>query len=771
MNKNKNLAIDKAFNLAVKNHLEGKINIAQDLYNQVLEINPNHANASYNLAVLLDELGEQKKAIECYKKAIEVDPNYAAANNNLGAIYKELGENQKARDYYEKTIEINPNFVEAHNNLGVIHKDLGENQKAKSCYEKAIEINPNFAGAYNNLGTLFLYSEEYSKAKDCYKKAIEINPNFAGAYNNFGTLFLTLKNYQKARDYFEKAIKINPNVANTHRNLGITFVWTGEYLKALSSFDRVLQIDPTDEELAIHLSKLFSDIALNRIPNINSINVKKLFLYLFKEENINHTNIVYNTKLTLISSEDQNQLENEIYSDSLLSNKILQKLLKEELFHLLLQKSILSDAFLERLLTKIRLEILYVLTNSSKDILNKHFNFIISLAEQCWLNEYVYIQSEKENNEIKKLIYKIENNNEINELQISILGCYIPLCTSKIISEKLLNYESSNILFNDLINVQIKEPLREKELIKSIKSLDKIKDSTSIKVRNQYEEHPYPRWRFTSRCKPRDYLKLLNAAIEPNKIKHNNKFNNPNILVAGCGTGSHPISTTRYKNSNILAVDLSLTSLAYAKRKTEEFGIKNVEYMHADLLQLKKLNKKFDIIESAGVLHHMKDPIAGLKILLDLLEPHGHLRLGLYSEKARQFVVEARQLIKSKNYKNTSKDIKVFRQDILNKKVSQTMQKIRVSKDFYSTSSVRDLLFHVQEHRFTIPQISKILDELDLKFLCFLTSTSIQKEFSELFPNDLKNSSLDNWHEFEKRKPDTFIAMYQFCIKKNELKI
>ena len=56
MNKNKNLAIDKAFNLAVKNHLEGKINIAQDLYNQVLEINPNHANASYNLAVLLDEL-------------------------------------------------------------------------------------------------------------------------------------------------------------------------------------------------------------------------------------------------------------------------------------------------------------------------------------------------------------------------------------------------------------------------------------------------------------------------------------------------------------------------------------------------------------------------------------------------------------------------------------------------------------------------------------------------------------------------------------------
>ena len=99
------------------------------------------------------------------------------------------------------------------------------------------------------------------------------------------------------------------------------------------------------------------------------------------------------------------------------------------------------------------------------------------------------------------------------------------------------------------------------------------------------------------------------------------------MLVAGCGTGSHPISTTRYKNANILAVDLSLSSLAYAKRKTEELNYKNIEYLHADILQLKKLNRKFDIIESSGTLHHMKDPMAGLKVLLDILEPHGFLEI------------------------------------------------------------------------------------------------------------------------------------------------
>ena len=87
--------------------------------------------------------------------------------------------------------------------------------------------------------------------------------------------------------------------------------------------------------------------------------------------------------------------------------------------------------------------------------MNKHFDFIISLAEQCWLNEYLYIVSEKEINQINKLTNKIENDNSINEIEITILGCYVPLIKSKIIIKKLLNYQSANILFNDLITLII----------------------------------------------------------------------------------------------------------------------------------------------------------------------------------------------------------------------------------------------------------------------------------------------------------------------------
>ena len=80
---------------------------------------------------------------------------------------------------------------------------------------------------------------------------------------------------------------------------------------------------------------------------------------------------------------------------------------------------------------------------------------------------------------------------------------------------------------------------------------------------------------------------------------------------------------------------------------------------------------------------------------------------------------------------------------------------------------MRDLLFHVQEHRFSIPQISKILKDLNLNFLGFIfPNPLIQKKFSKLFPEDKKNISLDNWNKFEINNPDIFANMYQFWVKK-----
>tara|TARA_Y100001970_G_C14221757_1_gene853117 strand:+ start:703 stop:2700 length:1998 start_codon:yes stop_codon:yes gene_type:complete len=664
MNENINLEIDNIFNLAVKNHLENKIDIAQSLYEKVLKINPNHSRALNNLGILSFNLNKNDKAIECFQKAIDINPLEADAYNNLGTIFKNLNKFEKAIKYFEKAIEINPSQQDAHNNLGIIYKELKEYKKALKYIKKSIEINSD-------------------------------NEKF-----------------------------INP----------LSFILTNYTLKNQS------------------------------IDDIKSL--RELFLILYKNNHNDHNNIFKNSKNILFYFHEKANLISNINDDKILDNKVVKRLLKDELLHLMLQKSLIWDKFLENILTKIRSKILQYLNTDHSNDLNEYLEFFISLAEQSWLNEYIYNQSSEEIEKVNNLKAKIEGSDEIDENEISILGSYMPLNYSKIIKKKLLNYISPNISFNNLINVQIKEPLREKELIKSIKSLNKIKDDVSKKVRKQYEENPYPRWKHTYKIIPDNFVNWLNKEIKPNKIEFDNEANNMDVLVAGCGTGSHILGTTRYKNAKILGIDLSLASLGYAKRKVEELGIKNVEFMHADILQLELLNKKFDIIESAGTLHHMKDPIRGFKVLYDILKPNGFLRVGLYSEIARMHIIEAREIIKKKNILSSNQNIKNFRQEIINGELSKNIQKSKDIIDFYSLSMVRDLFFHIQEHQFTIPQISKMIHDFNLEFLGFYIKDSVKKNFSRMFPKDLKNVSLDNWNQFEKDNPDSFINMYQFWMRK-----
>ena len=82
-------------------------------------------------------------------------------------------------------------------------------------------------------------------------------------------------------------------------------------------------------------------------------------------------------------------------------------------------------------------------------------------------------------------------------------------------------------------------------------------------------------------------------------------------------------------------------------------------------------------------------------------------------------------------------------------------------------SELRDLIFHVQEHRFTLPQLKKNLSSLGLKFCGFEDDQVIQAFKAK---NHNKNSlyDLDKWTAFEKDNVKTFVSMYQFWCQKIE---
>jgi SAM-dependent methyltransferase len=186
-------------------------------------------------------------------------------------------------------------------------------------------------------------------------------------------------------------------------------------------------------------------------------------------------------------------------------------------------------------------------------------------------------------------------------------------------------------------------------------------------------------------------------------------------------------------------------------------------------MELGNLGRRFDLIECGGVLHHLGDPLAGWRVLVDLLRPGGLMKIGLYSETARQDIVSLRSLIAEKGYTSSPEDIRRCRQDIIAmaEDGNRKMERICSRKNFFSLSECRDLLFHVKEHRFTLPQIEAALKALDLKFLGFeMRDQSTLRKFRKSHPSRRALTSLDLWHEFELKNPNTFRSMYQFWCKK-----
>jgi hypothetical protein len=86
--------------------------------------------------------------------------------------------------------------------------------------------------------------------------------------------------------------------------------------------------------------------------------------------------------------------------------------------------------------------------------------------------------------------------------------------------------------------------------------------------------------------------------------------------------------------------------------------------------------------------------------------------------------------------------------------------------DFYSTSTCRDLLFHVQEQRMTLTGIEAFLKDNGLAFLGFAIDPQVVHAYRLRFPEDRAAINLAQWQRFENDNPDTFLGMYQFWIQK-----
>jgi SAM-dependent methyltransferase/Tfp pilus assembly protein PilF len=707
-------------------------------------------------------------------------PSAAVADGPLFASalrHHQAGRLDEAEALYRQILAGNPAHTECLQNLGVIGIARGRSDAAIDLLRRAIAINPGLVAAHVNLGALFSTLGRAEEAIECYLRAIELAPDALEVHNSLCALLLARGQHDAVASHIEQVLAFRPDFVAGHNTLAAARLAAGDAARALDAVRTALTIRETPESKALFV------LCLNGMPSIAGCgDLHDLLIRAMSEPWGRPANLTRHC-IALIRSDgaiadgiDRAMVAwpERLTPDRLFGPTGLAAASQNAVLRCLLESTSIDSVPLERYLTSVRLALLDAAAAACADDVpdDAMLAFYCALARQCFINEYVYAQTEPEVARFEALRDSLAAALRIHApvplLWPVAVAAYASLDTLPE-RDALLRRDWPAAL-DAVLTQQLREPATERRLRDAIPRLTPIADRVSIEVQDQYEQNPYPRWvKAAPGARPTDIDVHLRTRFPFSRFRNLGRTAAVEILVAGCGTGQQLVDVAqRFTSARVLAIDLSLASLAYAKRQTDAIGLRNIEYAQADILGLGGLDRSFDVIDCGGVLHHLGDPLAGWRVLNSLLRPDGAMRIALYSELARRHVVAAREVVAARRYGRTADDIRRFRQDVLALPDGDIVKLVVQSPNFFSISDCRDLIFHVQEHRFSLPEIRAFLAAAGLEFLGFDIDTSILSRYSARHPDDRARTDLGRWHEFERSEPWTFGAMYQFWVQKRQ---
>lgn len=426
----------------------------------------------------------------------------------------------------------------------------------------------------------------------------------------------------------------------------------------------------------------------------------------------------------------------------------------EEILPQLLETAVLADSELERRLTALRRQLLLAAPGAPLTAVRA------GLAIQCSLNGYAWREADDETAAVAALSAKVANG-AAEESEVLTLASYRALSAlpdPDVVFAVALSDPAARVVHEQVVARQ-----DEAAIARALPTLTPIRAGTSAEVQRQYEESPYPRWTKISAGQRAPIGRLLRQMFPMADLPATPET--PEVLIAGCGTGRHALNAALgYAGARVLGVDLSRASLAYGARKAREARADNLQFAQADLLELGGLDRRFDVIECVGVLHHLADPFEGARVLAGLLRPGGLMKVGVYSALARAILAPAKAV--ASRFPRTPEGVRAARAAILDAPQGDPAREVLRAGDFFTLAGCRDLLMHVQEHEMTLADVGRMADENGLRLLGLAVSASDRAAYQQMFPHDPKGVDLEAWAEFERQRPQTFIGMYQAWMAK-----
>lgn len=708
------------------------------------------------------------------RTALVLAPSDPSALNILAGVAMESGRTDEAISLFKRALSGQPRNPFIQFNLGETYRRGGMLDKALACFERAATLKPDFAEALALAGDMLRALQRPPQALRHYRRVLSAEPTHARALLGLGLLLLERGDAADAAEHFAAALRSVPERhalrASLLSNFGLAQVQMGKGAEGLEALAEAVRAAPEVAAvwrlLAIHLRD-------TRIVPAGA-QFRSTLLDLFARDDVNPRDLATAALAALAQNESVRTLLARVEAEPSATDRLLDtnadaaaRLVHDPLFLALLANAPIANVPVELILVELRRALLRSIAASTADIA-ADFPLALCVARQSFLNEYVHFVRADETEMLERLIASLDREDfgvqPGDAIGATIAAAYRPLSDMPIASR--LSAERHPALA-DLIRAQIEEPEREAQLRQQLPILRPIVDRVSLAVQEQYQQSPYPRWTRRGLDEPLSFRAAVGAALPHLPMAQIPNPERPRILVAGCGTGLEIMNTANmFSAPSILAIDLSATSLGYAMRKAEEHDLSDVEFLQADIIDLSALADRFDMITSFGVLHHMDDPARGLQVLAGLLKPTGLMRIGLYSAIGRQPIVQARAFIADAHYQPDPEGIRALRRGLMTQRPPELEAVLSPASDFWTMSDCRDLLFHVNEHHFTLPEVGTLLDDAGLHFLGLQFARSDDRSrylAGHSSPRALQDIAA--LHRYELDHPDLFGDTYRIWAR------
>src|SRR5581483_5512619 len=217
----------------------GKNSQAEEMFREVLSIQPQNAQAYNFLGIILGIQNRFDEAIQSFKESLRIKPDLFDSRTRLAELYQLRGELKDARAELEKAIffleeKEGPEGQALEEKLNAIEDQIEikalmdrSNQEAEekktdaaiATLEEITRLYPKNVVAYFNLGNLLAQKNRFDLAETNFKKAIEIEPNYTESHQRLGQVYEFIRFFGRAKSQYEKALATRGGSASTQQEL------------------------------------------------------------------------------------------------------------------------------------------------------------------------------------------------------------------------------------------------------------------------------------------------------------------------------------------------------------------------------------------------------------------------------------------------------------------------------------------------------------------------------------------------------------------------